>query len=338
MKKIFLTALLACIMCILMSNLNATTINIDKYSEGGLISAINQADDGDKIHISPGVYYGENFTNLKIDKKIAIEGNAVILDGERKNNIFKIEENGSLILINITIANAYGYSGAGIYNEGSNLNIISCKFINNTADNTGGAICNSIANNLKIIDSEFMNNQAKNSGGGAIYNDGPNVIIINCNFTNSQAFGAGAIYNYYSSGNFTILKSKFVNNKGLGINSPGGSIVNEASDDMVIDRSIFINNIANFDGGAVYNYYGDRFKVYNSEFIGNRAYNSGSAIYSDLSYYVDVINSTFSNNSILPFDERIDDVGVVFLRGGHCNIENLTIKDNNPNDVVYDEL
>lgn len=48
MKKIFLTALLVFIICISMSNLNATTINLDKYSEGGLVSAINQAHDGDK--------------------------------------------------------------------------------------------------------------------------------------------------------------------------------------------------------------------------------------------------------------------------------------------------
>lgn len=89
--------------------------------------------------------------------------------------------------------------------------------------------------------------------------------------------------------------------------------------DMVIDRSTFIDNIASFDGGAIYNYYGDRFKVYNSEFMGNRAYNSGSAIYSDLSYYVDVINSILSNNFILPFSDRDDDPGLIYLSGGHCN-------------------
>lgn len=329
--------LMVTIVCISMSNLNATTINVDKYSEGGLASAINQTVDGDTIHVLPGIYNGENFTNLRIDKKIAIEGSGAVLDGEKKNNIFHIEESGSLTLINITMVNAHGYDGAGIYNEGHNLSIISCKFVNNSANDVGGAIYNSLSDNLKIINCEFGDNQAR-YGAGAIYNDGANFTVVNCNFTNNQGSGAGAIYNYYSTGSFTVLNSNFINNKGLGSCSCGGAIVNEVSKNMSIDQSTFIDNVASFNGGAIYNYYGDRFKVYNSEFINNRAYNSGSAIYSDLSYYGEIVNTRFSKNSVLPFDERIDDVGVIFLRGDFYNLENLTIKDNDPDDIIYDKL
>ncbi|MDR3223156.1 MAG: hypothetical protein LBT66_05435 [Methanobrevibacter sp.] len=335
MKKFFATILIVCAISVLILNLNATTINIDKNSEGGLVSVINQAIDGDTIHISPGTYTGENFTNLVIDKKIAIEGDNVILDGKEKNNIFSVKENGSLTLTNITIANAHSNYGAGIHNEGYNLSIISCKFINNSVAIIGGAIYNTISDNLKVIDSKFINNKA-NGGAGAIYNDGRDVIIKNCNFTDNQGNGAGAIYNYYSR-NFTILKSNFINNKGLGSYSCGGAISNEASKDMLINQSTFINNTASFNGGAIYNYYGDRFKVFNSKFLSNSAYNSGSAIYSDLSYYGEIVNSIFSNNSIFPFSERIDNIGVIFVRGT-CHIGNLTIKDNNPNDIVYEEL
>jgi hypothetical protein len=318
-------------------NLNASIINVDKYREGGLASAISQSTDGDTIHLSPGIYTGENFTNLQIDKKIAIEGDNVIIDGEKKNNIFSVKENGCLTLTNITIVNANSKYGAGIYNEGYNLSIISCKFVNNSVNSEGAAIYNTGSNNMKIIDSEFIDNQAKYGGGGVLYNDGSNVLVISCNFTNNQAPGAGVIYNYYSAGNFTILKSNFVNNKGIGYCSSGGAIVNEISKNMVIYQSSFTNNCASFDGGAIYNYYGDGFKVYDSEFRNNSAYNSGSAIYSDLSYYVEIGNSIFLNNIIFPLDERIDDAGVIFLRGS-CETENLTINDNNPNEVIYKEL
>ncbi|MDR3290979.1 MAG: hypothetical protein LBT10_02420 [Methanobrevibacter sp.] len=334
MKKFFATILIVCAISVLILNLNATTINIDKNSEGGLVSAINQATDGDTIHISSGTYTGENFTNLVIDKKIAIEGDKVILDGEGKNNIFKVKENGSLTLTNITIANAHSNYGAGVYNEGYNLSIFSCKFINNSVDIIGGAIYNTQSDNLKITDSEFISNKA--NGGGAIYNDGRDVIVVNCNFTANQGNGAGAIYNYYSR-NCTILKSNFINNIGFGSYSCGGAISNEVSSDMLINQSTFINNTASFSGGAIYNYYGDRFKVFNSKFVNNSAYDSGSAIYSDLSYYGEIFNSIFSNNSILPFDERIDDIGVIFIRGSG-QIGNSTIKDNNPNDIIYEEL
>jgi hypothetical protein len=50
-----------------------------------------------------------------------------------------------------------------------------------------------------------------------------------------------------------------------------------------------------------------------------------------------IVNSIFSNNVIFPFNERIDDAGVIFLRGS-CETENLTINDNNPNEVIYEEL
>lgn len=337
MKKICTILILIGMLTIPMLNLNASTINVDKYSEGGLVSAINQAADGDIIHLSPGTYTGENFTNLQIDKKIVIEGDNVIIDGEKKNNIFSVEENGSLTLTNITIANTHSKYGAGVYNEGYDLSIISCKFVNNSVDSEGAAIYNTGSNNMKIVDSEFIDNQAKYGGGGALYNDGSNILVKNCNFTNNQASGAGAIYNYYSAGNFTILKSNFVNNRGLGSCSCGGAVANEVSKNMTIYQSFFYNNTACFDGGAIYNYYSNGFKVYNSIFMGNSAYNSGSAIYSDLSYYGELISSRFLSNYIFPFDERIDDPGVIFLRGT-CQIENLTIVDNNPNDVVYDKL
>jgi hypothetical protein len=97
-----------------MSNLNETTIFID--NEHGIASIINKSANEDIIHLDSGIYTNENCLNLKINKKIAIEGENIIINANKKNRVFIINTYGSLNLTNITITNVYAGYGAGINN------------------------------------------------------------------------------------------------------------------------------------------------------------------------------------------------------------------------------
>jgi hypothetical protein len=321
-----------------MPNLNGATIFINNNSEGGLASAIDKSVDGDIIHLAYGIYTNENCLNLKINKKIAIEGENSIIDANKKTNVFSIDENGGLNLSKITIANARANYGAGINNDGGILNIIFCKFINNFASSEGGAIFNSQSNSFKIISCDFINNRADIGGGGAIENEASNALIKGSNFINNSANGAGAINNYYSVENFIVTKSNFINNKAKGSCSCGGAIVNEASSNFIINKSNFTNNTAGFAGGAVYNFYGDKLNIINSRFIHNMAHDSGSAIYSDLSYHGCIINSVFLENVLLPFKDRSSEIGVIYICGNDYKFEKLTLRGNDPNNIYYNQI
>jgi hypothetical protein len=134
------------------------------------------------------------------------------------------------------------FEGGAIGNGGF-LNVISCKFLNNTT-HFGGAITDLWLGNatLNVYNSSFTGNNAPD--GGAIFNDEGNVYLDNCDFTGNNATYGGTILNV---NNLVINNCQFANNNAT---DQGGAILNLNT--SYVSNSTFINNTAT-NGSIIYN-------------------------------------------------------------------------------------
>ena len=215
---------------------------------------------------------------ITIAGSVTIEGNGHKIDGKGKMRIFQITNGATVIFKNFTFVNGwtdkYGYGGA-IWNNGANVTVINCHFINNTAYD-GGAL-----SNVKAENCTFVNNFGVYRGG-AIYSGS----AVNCSFVYNNAIYGGAIFESF------VQNCSFINNRA----EQGGAICYIDNNDSIINCS-FVNSTANF-GGAIY--FKNKCTVTNSSFVNNRANSDGGAVYFETegSAVPDcfVQNCSFANN------------------------------------------
>ena len=81
--------------------------------------------------------------------------------------LFYIASNGSLSVLNTTLANGSSTDGGAIYNSDGNLSLENSTLVNNTATGNGGglAVTFSSGTSNSILNSTFANNTAGNNGG-----------------------------------------------------------------------------------------------------------------------------------------------------------------------------
>ena len=215
---------------------------------------------------------------ITIAGSVTIEGKGHKIDGRGKMRIFQITNGATVIFKNLTFVNGwtaqYGYGGA-IWNNGANVTVINCHFINNTAYD-GGAL-----SNVKAENCTFVNNFGVYRGG-AIYSGS----AVNCSFVYNNAIYGGAIFESF------VQNCSFINNRA----EQGGAICYIDNNDSIINCS-FVNSTANF-GGAIY--FKNKCTVTNSSFVNNRANSDGGAVYFETegSAVPDcfVQNCSFANN------------------------------------------
>ena len=281
---------------------------------------------GGTINIANGHYFGENNTNVTIDKNMTIIGESrenTIINGTGSAQIFTVQKGINVIIKNLTFVNGTATqnltltdknitAGGAVCNFG-NLNITNCTFTGNAATSNdvskehavaGGAIYN--VGDLTIKDSDFINNTAKgnligNNGtmGGSIFNIG-NLVVDSSKFTSNNATAGGAIYNF---GILTILNSRFTGNIASGNNvTAGGAIYNE------------YNSTLNLNGGIL--------NIYGSTFTGNRASGNGAtaggAIASERE--LTIKDSTFTGNKAISANDTA--MGGAIFNFGNSNIIN----------------
>ncbi|MDR3291176.1 MAG: hypothetical protein LBT10_03405 [Methanobrevibacter sp.] len=155
--------------------------------------------------------------------------------------------------------------------------------------------------NLILNKCTFNNNKVANpdvpdaNKGYVIYNSKmSNSTIINSNFINNSMFLGNVIYNDLSE-NIIISKSIFRNNVANGF---GSAINNKQSDNITINESVFDSNRANF-GGAVYNvlFSNKRFISEKNNFTNNYADFKGGAIYNSDGAGTEISSNNFKNNT-----------------------------------------
>ena len=280
-----------------------------------LKDAIEAANLGDVIKGVAGTYtipklaIGHRYFSLEpweVIKSVTITSltdDPVTLEGDG-NQLFFVDIGSELTLKNIILANggnSYEDGGAVEAMYGTNLTVINCTFIDNSAEN-GGAIY-SLGGNVEIKDSLFDNNFALVGGAiDVIGHYGELLSIENCTFINNFGFFGGAVYN--GGGNIEISESLFYNN----VANVGGALMMRSGSTSV-ENTDFIANSAHSDeenyttlGGAIHNYLADLYLT-NVNFINNTADKGGAlelenGLYGDI-YWTTFDNCTFVNNTAL---------------------------------------
>ncbi|WP_407420902.1 Ig-like domain repeat protein [Methanobrevibacter sp.] len=229
------------------------------------------------IIIKPGYYEVSRYEINYKSFTIIGEGNP-ILDGQDKF-IFSLTgyENSYYNITGVTLANGYAgastyagnYAGGAIFFKGGHLYLENVSFINNTAEDFGGAI---------------HVNKGFNLNTGATYIG--EAKIINCTFISNSVIGqdsydrnvGGAVSTY--GGVVTIINSTFIDNYA----KFGGALaIEQYHGGMCVINSTFISNEASRDGGAIYFYTVSPFtaEIYNSTFDANSAPNGGAVYIGD---------------------------------------------------------
>jgi hypothetical protein len=233
-------------------------------------AAIDAADHGDAVVISPGTYTGPG--NRDIDfrgKAISVrsenpadhEGVAsTIIDcnGSPTDNhtgfVFANYEDSNSVLAGLTITNGYAHIGAGINCGGASPTVADCVFRANTALADGGAAyTGSMTSSPVFSNCTFVQNRALGGDGGAVcYYTADSPIMFDCTFLgNSAADGGGALaYQRGLFGSAVLADCTFNGNSGSG----GGALADYARGpggilDIIDCR--FTNNLAIGSGGAV---------------------------------------------------------------------------------------
>ena len=180
-----------------------------------------------------------------------------------------------IILNNISIYNSTASNnGGGMYVAGRNIAISNINFTNNSALNGGAMYTTGTKNPVTIINISFVDNHADNDGG-AIYSNYLGSTIFYCNFTNTTAGGNGGAI-VLARDNQEVGFCNFDSNNATG---NGGAIYVGQVNQIQIHDSTFKNSYAH-SGGAVYNTGSSGATLYlvNNTFIKNIASHNGGAV------------------------------------------------------------
>lgn len=223
--------------------------------------AIDQAADGDAIHIAAGMYTSVTlrvgtYQHAYITKTLMIQGGYTTTDNFAASNpnlnptILDAQSGGRVLYINgvagdisnLTLQNGnITGSGGGIF-ASSGLTLTSVQVISNTASGTGGGVFVGAA--ATINGGTFQRNLSLSNSGGALFISGPlamtNALVAN----NASPFGSGAGLRAASTA--TISGSQFISNTAV---NPGGGIrVNLA---ITLTNSTFMSNTSGESGGGL---------------------------------------------------------------------------------------
>ncbi|UJP65277.1 YDG domain-containing protein [Mongoliitalea daihaiensis] len=132
--------------------------NGNNSGAGSLRQVVADAPAGSMITFSGVTTVTLSTTEIILNKNLTISGaNEVTINGGGNSRIFNITGNPTVSLRNLTFTNGLEDLGGAIFNNSSNLEIISCLFENNQANQKGGAIYNNNAS-PRITNTFFAEN------------------------------------------------------------------------------------------------------------------------------------------------------------------------------------
>jgi hypothetical protein len=186
-----------------------TTDTVTSCTESGLRSVLAGAGWGDTVRFACSgtiTLTSAGGGVLALSKNLTLDGSGhtVTISGGGSVPDFEVDGGANVNLNDLTIANANGNFGDGIYNNKSVVNVSNSTI----TGNTGNAIQND--GTMTITNSTLSNNSG--GDGGAIQNVGA-LTVVNSTFTgNSASYGGGAIAGV--GGSASIVNSTFSGNSG----------------------------------------------------------------------------------------------------------------------------
>ena len=335
--------------------INAHNVKLDKITfidgkvtgEGGMI---NFASGYGNLTISNSQFYNANASSYGG----AIKGNGqnstiinCIFDhcwtGSNGGGINIFNERWTIKNCNFT--NCYSHtSGAGLnFNvQACGFSLVeNCYFAFNHARVHAGAL-ETYSKNSTFINCTFINNTAEQNGGAFILlNGAPFTSLIDCKFYNNSATKGGAIYcNAVNCINTTIDRCIFDGNNATTDN--GGAYYFNAAN-TTVSNSNFTNNYATNCGGAVYSNAANA-KVDNCKFENNTAAD-GNNFYASTGNTITIVNCGFDEfyvsdagtgdglrvESPTSFTSAINSIeagGIIYFIGTFTNLYSKTIDKN----------
>ena len=339
------------------NNLGANPLSANYYFNGGNLDQLNTYLNSNNFQYGDVLYLG-NIT-CSGSTAVNINHNGLIIRGGSGNNpngystlrginsrIFNINANG-VTLENLIFVNGHADNGGAIFSSdgASNGRIVNCSFINNTADDSGGAV-KLMQHDWTFQDCTFINNSGNpnmnsaylgdeiSHGGGAIWSCNGLSTLINCTFINNNATYGGALRGAFNGANSTFINNTAFDGNGGGVDmTVNFELVNDITR-VHLEDCTFIGNVALGDyqpsddakggrsqGGAIHIYRIDGMVLDNVTCINNTAYRGGGIdLY--VMHYVTIRDSDVEyNNATIG--------GGVAVVGNNTLFQNVTMSNNN---------
>jgi outer membrane protein OmpA-like peptidoglycan-associated protein len=241
---------------------------------GGELSGCTH--DGSNESTMGGGLFGQGDVTLVLED-VVFEGNSA-----NEGGAIALLENSTLTLIDVTLdGNEAATSGGALYVAGSSeATCLSCVFQDNQGGD-GGAVYAAADGAFADTDGEYTGNSGID--GGAIAVDGGEVDIVGADFTGNEAVrSGGALFVRDPARTVEIRESAFSSNSA---NSADGGAIQVATDgSLTLEDSSFDANEAADDGGAVSFQPQDAthdLVVNDTTFMDNVAGGSGGAVFMD---------------------------------------------------------
>jgi len=225
-----------------------TVTNTNDNGPGSLRQALVNANVGDTIDAT-GITGVITLTSgeLLVNNSVTINGagaDLLAVDGNAAGTVFQVMSMGPVTISDLTIRNAHGRSGGGIFNGGDGtLTIINSALSGNTAD-FGGGVYN--GGTLNIVNSTISGNTANTEGAG-VYNP-VTLTIINSTFSNNTSQIAGAVFN---TGTLVITNSTITNNRSMFLAGGVVNLNNFQIGNTILNEGPASPNIYNNSSGVV---------------------------------------------------------------------------------------
>ncbi|MEO1440706.1 MAG: S8 family serine peptidase, partial [Chloroflexota bacterium] len=252
---------------------------VEAGDESGLIDEITflNSNGGGTIFVRKGTPFQYTSAEVGIAVLPTVTTDIAIIGLETDNNdggpiiqetaqtsprqLIVVASTGSLTLHNMTIQDFSNTStgGAILVSNGAELNVEDVSFLNNSS-NEGGAI-HAQLNSVTNVYNSIFNNNIGNAEGGAIHNTG-NLTVVNRSdagdsvalaaFAGNNADEGGAIFNT-GAGVVTIQQTLFRQNSAGNSTEEGsgGALYSNATGNVDVTSSFFIENTTSRRGGAV---------------------------------------------------------------------------------------
>ena len=278
------------------------------------------------LTIENSTFLGQNDseTALNITKSNLIIINSTFI-ANRVGTCIKVFDANTESYVSVQIAGA-------ILASNSNIRIINCNFLKNSAE-IGGAVYINGSSNISIISSTFLSNEASNihiqdcwennrktaCRGGAISAFKSRLIIDGCTFiNNTNLCGGGGALSIQQESVAEICKSEFHGNRA---NGSGGALLIALHANVNIENSRFLMNSANSKGGVM-------FIALESEVTGRECvYERNSAKLSGGVTAMDQ-NSPFRDNSSKFYNNSAETGGVLFVVRSELTLNDSTFSHN----------
>lgn len=265
--------------------------------------------------------YQVNGTGAGILYAPTISSTSVLLTLNRVNFINCTSNGTGTSFVNIVTTVPNGNGGA-LASFGNGLVILNSQFINNNANNNGGAVYHGLNDQTIVINSTFTGNTVgsstssnsvrtsnSNGGGAVVLMNNANVTYTNVQFNGNTVYAGigGGAFLITGTSTVTLTTNSFNNNQVfLSSNLPaniaatlarGGAILTLDTSNLLIQNNCqFMNNNADSSGGAFETSDSSTVTVLNSVFTGNSAGNRGGTARFTTTNNVFLINSTLSNS------------------------------------------